>query len=132
MKKIKRIVLLKIETNSNDNLKFEFNLEYETVDGKKSSQNYEYEIPSDKLNVNYFSNRNIQKGISIYYFTEVLNAFVEKYNKLNNYNSYNSNLKNKEEEKKKEIEFIENAQSVRDYLKQNYVFNKNDKESKKK
>jgi hypothetical protein len=122
------IVLLKIETNSNNNLKFEFNLEYETFDGKKSSQNYEYEIQSDKLNVNYFSNRNIQKGISIYYFTEVLNVFVEKYNKLNN---YNSNLKDNEEEKKKEIEFIENAQSVRDYLKKNFVFNKNDEESEK-
>ena len=108
------IVLLKIEANSNENLKFEFSLEYEAIDGKKSSQNYEYEIESDRLNINYFSNRNIQKGISIYYFTEVLNVFVEKSNKINN---FNNDLKYNEDEKKKEIEFIENAQSVRDYLK---------------
>ena len=122
------IVLLKIEANSNENLKFEFSLEYETIDGKKSSQNYEYEIESDRLNINYFSNRNIQKGISIYYFTEVLNVFVEKSNKINN---FNNDLKYNEDEKKKEIEFIENAQSVRDYLKKNFVFNINDEESKK-
>ena len=120
------IVLLKIEAASNEKIDFEFNLEYETIDGKKSSQNYEYSIPSDKLDINYFSNINIQKGISIFYFTEVLNVFVEKAKKLND-NGGNE----KEEEKKKEIEFIENAQSVRDYLEKNFIFNKNDEESKK-
>ena len=117
------IVLLKVEVPSNEKIDFEFNLEYESIDGKKSSQNYEYEIPVDKLDINYFSNSNIQKGISIFYFTEVLNSFVEKAKKLRE----NEN----EEEKKKEIEFIENAQSVKDYLQKNFIFNKNDEESKK-
>ena len=122
------IVLLKIITNNtNDKLNFNFNLEYETDDGKKSSQNYEYEILPDQFNINYFGNNNIQKGISIYYFSEVLNAFVEK-SKI--YTENNDNKTN-EEAKRKGMEFIENAQSVRDYLKKNYVFNSNDKESKK-
>ena len=120
------IVLLKIETTSNEKIDFEFNLEYETIDGKKSSQNYEYNIPANKLDINYFSNRNIQKGISIFYFTEVLNIFVEKTKKLEDFKG-NKN----EEEKKKEMEFIENAQTVRDYLEKNFVFNKNDDNSKK-
>jgi hypothetical protein len=120
------IVLLKIEANVAEKMNFEINLEYETLEGKKSSQNYEYEIPAEQLNENYFRSNNIQKGISIYYFTEVLNAFVEKGKKLNAYDETND-----EEEKRKEIEFIENAQSVRDYLQKNYVYNKNDEESKK-
>lgn len=119
------IVLLKIETNIAEKMNFEINLEYETLEGKKSSQNYEYEIPAEQLKENYFRNNNIQKGISIYYFTEVLNAFVEKAKKLNTYDKTKD-----EEEKRKEIEFIENAQSVRDYLQKNYVYNKNDEESK--
>ena len=131
------IVLLNIETNTEDKLIFEFNLEYETFKGEKSSQNYEYGIPAEKLNINYFSNNNIQKGISIYYFTEVLNAFVKKYNKYKKKFDYDlpyiPNIKGGEEEdeKKKEIEFIENAQSVRDYLKNNFVYNEKDMESKK-
>ena len=132
------LVLLNIETNSEDKLNFEFNLEYETFKGEKSSQNYEYEIQADQLNINYFSNNNIQKGISIYYFTEVLNAFVKKHNKYKNkFDSdltYAPNIKDgedgEEDEKKKEIEFIENAQSVRDYLKNNFVYNEKDLESK--
>ena len=113
------IVLLNIEINSEDKLNFEFNLEYETFKGEKSSQNYVYEIPKEQLNINYFSNNNIQKGISIYYFTEVLNTFVKKYNKYQykfDHDIFYVPNKNEEEEdeKKKEIEFIENAQSVRD------------------
>jgi len=119
------IVLLKIETKSNEKISFELNLSYETIDGKKSSQNYEYEILPEQLEVNYFRNKTIQKAISIYYFTEVLNAFVEKDKAIRNDDG------NKEEYKKKEMEFIENAQSVRDYLKKNYVYNPNDAESKK-
>ena len=119
------IVLLKIEAKTNEKMSFELNLSYETYDGKKSSQNYEYEIPAEQLEVNYFRNKTIQKAISIYYFTEVLNAFVEKDKTLNN-NNYNQ-----EEFKRKEMEFIENAQSVRDYLRNNYAYNPNDEESKK-
>mgnify|MGYP002625065413 CR=1 FL=1 len=118
------IVLLKIEANTNEKICFELNLSYETFNGKKSSQNYEYEIPAEQLEVNYFRNKTIQKAISIYYFTEVLNAFVEKDKKLE------GDKGNQDELKKKEMEFIENAQSVRDYLKKNYVYNPNDKESK--
>ena len=130
------IVLLNIEINSEDKLNFEFNLEYETFKGEKSSQNYVYEIPKEQLNINYFSNNNIQKGISIYYFTEVLNTFVKKYNKYQykfDHDIFYVPNKNEEEEdeKKKEIEFIENAQSVRDYLKNNFVYNEKDLESKK-
>ena len=120
------IVILKIETKSNEKMDFEINLEYETFDGKKSSQNYQYQIPPEQLNVNYFRNNNIQKGISIYYFTEVLNALVEKEKYL-----FPNEKERSEEERKKEIEFIENAQSARDYLKKNYVYNENDEESKK-
>ena len=120
------IFMLKIETTSNEIMNFDINLEYETFDGKKSSQNYQYQIPPEQLNVNYFRNNNIQKGISIYYFTEVLNALVEKEKYL-----FPNEKERSEEERKKEIEFIENAQSVRDYLKKNYVYNENDEESKK-
>ena len=119
------IVLLKIEVKNNEKMSFELNLSYETFDGKKSSQNYEYEIPTEQLEVNYFRNKTIQKAISIYYFTEVLNAFVEKDKEIKNNND------NIEEYKRKEMEFIENAQSVKDYLEKNYVYNPNDQKSKK-
>ena len=129
------IVLLNIETNSEEKINFEFNLEYETIDGKKSSQNYEYNIETGQFNLNYFSSNNIQKAISIYYFTEVLNVFVKKVKSFEFDNEYGENvIKSKKENnelKKNEVEFIENAQSVRDYLKKNFVYNVNDSESKK-
>ena len=122
------IFLLKLQSLSNEKMNFEFNFEYETIDGKKSSQNYEYEITQEQLNLDYFSNKNIQKAISIFYFTEVLNTFVEKFNQLDNYDEDDGG---DEMKKNKEIQFIENAQSVRDYLEKNFVYNKNDYESKK-
>lgn len=120
------IILLKLHPLSNEKMSFEVNFEYEAVDGKKSLQNYEYEITQEQLNLDYFSNKNIQKGISIFYFTEVLNVFVEKFNQLDEYGNDGDEIK-----KRKEIEFIENAQSVRDYLEKNFVFSKNDYVSKK-
>ena len=119
---------MKLQSLSNEKMNFEFHFEYETIDGKKSSQNYEYEITQEQLNLDYFSNKNIQKAISIFYFTEVLNTFVEKFNQLDNYDEDDGG---DEMKKNKEIQFIENAQSVRDYLEKNFVFNKNDYESKK-
>jgi len=62
---------------------------------KKSSLNYEYEIYSRSIKFDYFSNKNIQKGVSLFYFTEVLNAFVEKYNQLDK-NEVDDMKKNKE------------------------------------
>ena len=53
------------------------------------------------------------------------------YLKKQNKNLIKNEKERSEEIRKKEIEFIENAQSVRDYLKKNYVYNENDEESKK-
>ena len=74
------LILIKIDSedlNKKEELKFDLNLEYQSFDGHKSSQNYSYNIDNKNLELEYFNDNNIRKGISIYYFTNVLNYIVE-------------------------------------------------------
>jgi hypothetical protein len=83
------LILLKIKSkdlNKKEDLKFDFVLEYQSVDGHKSSQNYSYNINNKNLEWEYFNDNNIRKGISIYYFANVLNYIVETSPKVNYYN----------------------------------------------
>ena len=64
------LILLKINSddlNKNEDLKFDFNFEYTSFDGKKSSQNYSYVIENREENKEnyFFKDNNIRKGISI-------------------------------------------------------------------
>ena len=114
------LILLKINSedlNKKEDLKFDFNLEYKSFDGQKSSQNYSYNIDHKNRELEYFNDNNIRKGISIYYFTNILNHIVETYNK-GNYNDKNNINKNK---KREDLKLLETKQVVREYLNNNYI-----------
>jgi len=119
------LILLKINTeylNKNEDIKFDFNLEYQSFDGKKSSQNYSYNIAHKNRELEYFNDNNIRKGISIYYFTNVLNYTVETSPK----DDYNKPNKIKDENKKKEdLKLLETKQVVREYLNNNFILEPN-------
>ena len=114
------LMLLKInynDLNKNEKLNFNFSLEYTSVDGKKSCQNYSYVI-ENKNDDNYFKDNNIKKGLSIYYFCIVLNYIVEKEDK----GEYEYlNRKKDELKKQKDLALFETRQAVRDYLQKNFV-----------
>ena len=127
------LILLKInpdDLNKNEDLNFYFSLEYTTLENNKCSQNYTYTIANKKEDrkMEFFKDNNIRKGISIYYFTNVLNHIVETFNK-GNYNNY----KAKRERKKKEndLKLLETKQVVREYLNKNFVLEPNNRETKK-
>ena len=118
------IVLLKINPTSlekNKKINFDFTLEYTTFDGQKCSQNYTYEISNQNNEDEYFYNNNIQKALSIYYFSTILNYIVETYNKMDNFN----------EENKYAIELLETKQVVIDYLKKHFIIFPNDSDTRK-
>ncbi len=114
------LMLLKLnynDLNKNEKLNFNFSLEYTSVDGKKSCQNYSYVI-ENKNDDNYFKDNNIKKGLSIYYFCIVLNYIVEKEDK----GEYEYlNRKKDELKKQKDLALFETRQAVRDYLQKNFV-----------
>ena len=63
------LILLKInpdDLNKDEDLKFNFSLEYRSFDDKNCTQNYSYVIGNDKGKNEYFIDNNIRKGISLY------------------------------------------------------------------
>ena len=127
------LILLKInpdDLNRNEDLKFEFCLEYNTFNNNKCSQNYSYNISNrkeDRQN-ELFMDNNIRKGISIYYFVNILNHIVETYNKGN----YNNNAQgNKDQSKKeKDLKLLETKQAVRDFLNSNFILEPDNEKTK--
>ena len=123
------LILLKInpvDLNKKEDLKFEFNLEYQSFNGLKSSQNYSYVIDNKNREGEYFNDNNIRKGISIYYFTNILNHIVETYNKgdYNNKNNVNENKKNED------LKLLETKQVVREYLNNNFILEPDNQSTK--
>ena len=126
------LILLKInpdDLNKNEDLKFDFCLEYTTYENNKCCQNYSYTIANkkDDRKIEYFKDNNIRKGLSIYYFVNILNHIVEIFNKGN----YNDNKAKRYEKKKKEdLKLLETIQVIREYLNNNFILEPNNKETK--
>ena len=117
--------------NKNEDLKFNFTLDYISFDGDKSSQNYSYVIENkkeEKVNTNYFKDNNIEKGLSIYYFCSILNYIVEIENK-GNYEIIKDKID--ESKKQKDIKLLETRQAVSDYLNNHFILEPNIEETKK-
>ena len=127
------LILLKVnpdDLNKNEDLKFDFTLEYTTFENKKSSQNYSYTIQSQKEN-EYFKDINIKKGTAIYYFVATLNHLVERHNKANSENqNQNQNKPIDESKKQKDLQLVETRQVVEDYLNKNFVLEPNNDKTK--
>ena len=125
------LILLKInpdDLNRNEDLKFDLNLEYKSFDNKKYSQNYSYSIGNkNDIDIEYFLDNNIRKGISIYYFANILNHIVETYNKGNYNNQFGIRDENK---KQKDLKLLETKQVVSEYLKNNFVLEPDNQETK--
>ena len=120
--------ILKINPNDitlQEELKFEFTLEYKLLDNNKATQNYSYNIQLGN-GYEYFSNNNMKKGISIYYFASVLNHIVETQNKR----SYNKEGKNDENQKSHDLSLLETKQIVSDFLSKNFIIEPYNKETK--
>jgi len=126
------LILLKInpdDLNKNEDLKFDFCLEYTTYEFNKCCQNYSYTIANkkDDRKIEYFKDNNIRKGLSIYYFVNILNHIVETFNKGN----YNNNKAQRYEKKKKEdLKLLETIQVIREYMNNNFILEPNNKETK--
>ena len=126
------LILLKInpdDLNKNEDLQFDFCLEYTTYGNNKCSQNYSYTI-ANKINdrkMEFFKDNNIRKGLSIYYFANILNHIVETFNK-GNYN--NNNTKRSEKKLEKDLILLETNQAVKNYLNKNFILEPNNKETK--
>jgi hypothetical protein len=124
------LILLKINSedlNKKEDLKFDFNLEYKSFDGQKSSQNYSYNIDHKNRELEYFNDNNIRKGISIYYFTNVLNYIVETSPK-DNY--YKPNEIKDENKKKEDLKLLETKQVVSEYLRNNFILEPDNQDTK--
>ena len=128
------LILLKInqdDLNKIEDLKFDFSLEYISYDNKKATQNYSYSISNKKEEraIEYFSDNNIRKGISLYYFTNIFNHIVETYNK-GNYNKDNGGIRD-ENKKNSDLKLLETKQTVREYLNNNFILEPDNNETKK-
>ena len=126
------LILLKInphDLNKNEDLKFDFCLEYTTYENNKCCQNYSYTIANKKEDrkTQYFKDNNIRKGLSIYYFANILNHIVETFNK-GNYN--NNKVKRFEKKKKEDLKLLETKQTISEYLNNNFILEPNNKETK--
>ena len=121
------LILIKIspeDLNKNEDIKFEFNLEYiQDENNSKSSQNYSYTIKKEEKNNEFFKNDNIKKGISIYYFVNALNYFVQSEKEKKN----DPNKKNKE----RDMKMLETRQVIGEYLKNNYGAGPDNEENEK-
>ena len=127
------LILLKInpdDLNRNEDLKFDFCLEYNTFNNNKCSQNYSYSISNKKEDreIEYFMDNNIRKGVAIYYFVNILNHIVETFNK-GNYNNYEQGNKD-ENKKEKDLGLLETKQAVREYLNNNFVLEPDNEKTK--
>ena len=110
------LILLKIDPEDlkkDEDLKFDFNLEYIQYDNNaKSSQNYTYIIKKGEKTEDYFKNDNIKKGVALYYFVNALNWLVESEKEK----KINKDKKNKD----KDMKMLETRQVVREYLENNF------------
>ena len=125
------LILLKINPDDlykNEELKFDFILEYKSFDNKTCSQNYSYSIGNkNDIDIEYFCNNSIRKGISIYYFSNILNHIVETFNKGN----YNDKYGIKDENKKqKDLKLLETKQVVSVYLRNNFILEPDNQDTK--
>ena len=125
------LILLKINPDDlykNEELKFDFILEYKSFDNKTCSQNYSYSIGNkNDIDIEYFCNNSIRKGISIYYFSNILNHIVETFNKGN----YNDKYGIKDENKKqKDLKLLETKQVVSEYLRNNFILEPDNQDTK--
>jgi uncharacterized protein YegL len=125
------LILLKINPDDlykNEELKFDFILEYKSFDNKACSQNYSYSIGNkNDIDIEYFCNNSIRKGISIYYFSNILNHIVETFNKGN----YNDKYGIKDENKKqKDLKLLETKQVVSEYLRNNFILEPDNQDTK--
>ena len=112
------LILLKINPNDlakQEELKFEFTLEYKLLDNNKVSQNHFFNIKFGN-EYEYFSDINMKKGISIYYFSSVLNHIVEIQNKRNYTNGNNDEI-----QKNHDLSLLETKQIVSDFLNKNFI-----------
>ena len=125
------LILLKINPDDlykNEELKFDFILEYKSFDNKTCSQNYSYSIGNkNDIDIEYFCDNNIRKGISIYYFSNILNHIVETFNK-GNYNDKNG-IKD-ENKKQKDLKLLETKQVVSEYLRNNFILEPDNQDTK--
>ena len=122
------LILLKVNPNDlaiQQDLKFEFTLEYKLLDNNKVTQNYSYNFNFGN-GFEYFSDNNMQKGISIYYFASVLNHIVETENKRNSNNSGN----NDENQKSRDLSLLETKQIISDFLSKNFILEPDNSETK--
>ena len=122
------LILLKINPNDlalQEELKFEFNLEYKLLDNNKATQNYSYSFHFGN-GYEYFSDNNIKKGISIFYFASVLNHIVEIQNKRNT----SQDGKNDENQKSRDLSLLETKQIVSDFLSKNFMIEPDNNETK--
>ena len=125
------LILLKINPDDlykNEELKFDFILEYKSFDNKTCSQNYSYSIGNkNDIDIEYFCDNSIRKGISIYYFSNILNHIVETFNKGN----YNDQYGIKDENKKqKDLKLLETKQVVSEYLRNNFILEPDNQDTK--
>ena len=125
------LILLKINPDDlykNEELKFDFILEYKSFDNKTCSQNYSYSIGNkNDIDIEYFCNNSIRKGISVYYFSNILNHIVETFNKGN----YNDKYGIKDENKKqKDLKLLETKQVVSEYLRNNFILEPDNQDTK--
>ena len=119
------LILLKLDysdLNKDEDLKFNLILEYKTIDNEKSTQNYSYIINKNEKNDEYFKDNNMKKGISIYYFTSMLNHIIENEKKRNEKNKED---KNDLKVKNRKILLLETKKNIIEYLKKNFVLDPN-------
>ena len=123
------LILLKLnysDLNKDEDLKFNLILKYKTINNEKSTQNYSYIINKNKKNDEYFKDNNIKKGISIYYFTSMLNHIIENEKKMNEKNKED---KNDLKVKNRKILLLETKKNIIEYLNKNFVLDPNNKET---
>ena len=112
------LTLLKLDHNDikkNEDLKFNFVLEYESFDGNKTIQNYEYILTANnnRFNIEYFMDNNIRRGISIYFFSNILDYIIEL---------EKTKLKNNKE---RDLNLIQSQNVVSKFLEDNFIIEPN-------
>ena len=119
------LILLKLnysDLNKDEDLKFNLILEYKTINNEKSTQNYSYIINKNEKNDEYFKDNNMKKGISIYYFTTMLNHIIENEKKRNEKNKED---KNDLKVKNRNILILETKTNIIKYLNKKIFLDQN-------
>ena len=121
------LILIKIspeDLNKNEDLKFNFSLDYIQDDDKaRACQNYSYIIKKEEQTSDFFKDNNIKKGIAIYYFVNALNYLVQSEKEKKD----DKSKKNKE----KDMKMLETRQMVKKFLENNFGNEPDNEENKK-